>query len=120
MSITYLEKILDINGHKAFMNANIVDVLVADDLVVVRTDDGQTHGSGDKSMNRNVLAFDQNANLVWTIQEAPHGGDEWPKPYTHVTKRGNQLIAGTWIGVDYIVDPKTGNVDAGENEGRPW
>lgn len=120
MSITYLEKILDINGRKAFLNTNIKEILLFDDLTIARLDDGQTHGQGDKSMNRNVLAFDQNANIVWEIQEAPHGDNEWPKPYTHLSKQDTKLIASNWIGVDYVVDLKTGHVHAGESNGRPW
>ena len=120
MPITYLEKILDINGNKAFLENNIKEILLLDDLTIVRLDDDQAHGPGDKSMNRNVLAFDQKANLIWEIQEAPHGGDEWPKPYVRLAKQGSRLIAGNWIGVDYVVDLKTGNVNAGESKGRPW
>jgi len=120
MPITYLEKILDINGHKAFLEANIKDVLVTGNLTIVRLDDGQTHGQGDRSMNRNVLALDQEANVVWKIQEAPHGGDEWPKPYTHLAMQGTKLVASNWIGVDYVVDLTTGNVDTGKSGGRPW
>jgi hypothetical protein len=59
-------------------NTNIADVLIVGNLVVVRIDDGQTRGPRDESMNRSVLAFNQDANLAWAIQEARHGDDEWP------------------------------------------
>lgn len=113
-------KILDINGHKVFLAVDIRDVLVTENLTIVRLHDDKTHGQGDRSMDRNVLAFDQEANFVWKIQEAPHGGDEWPKPYIRLTMQGTKLVASNWIGVDYVADLTTGNVDAGKSEGRPW
>lgn len=46
--------------------------------------------------------------------------NEWPKPYIRLTMQGTKLVASNWIGVAYVVDLTTGNVDAGKSEGRPW
>lgn len=43
-----------------------------------------------------------------------------PKPYIRLTMQGTKLVASNWIGVAYVVDLTTGNVDAGKSEGRPW
>lgn len=60
--------------------------------------------------NRNVKAYDERNELVWTIAESPHG-TQADKPYMSIRiDPQGRLIAGNWIGIDYIVDLKTGAI----------
>lgn len=120
MLVTHHENILDIGGRKVPLIATIQETLLIQGLTIVLVDDGRIHGKGDKSMNRNVLAFDNDANQVWVIQEAPHGDEDWPKPYTKIAMRDDGLVARTWIGVEYLVNLMNGNVTATRSDGRPW
>jgi len=73
-----------------------------------------------EKLNRNIEAYDQNDNLVWVIEEAPDGGENQDKAYMKIWLEEGRLIAGNWIGIDYLVDLKTGSVSPVKTNVRPW
>jgi len=73
-----------------------------------------------ENLNRNVYAFNERGELVWTIQEAPHGGENQDKAYMSLVIENGKLIAGNFIGVDYIVKLEDGTVTPQNTNTRPW
>lgn len=71
-------------------------------------------------LNRNVYAYDESGEQVWQIQTAPHGGSGEDKAYMEIRIDGDKLIAGNWIGVDYLVDIASGIVSQAQKDIRPW
>jgi len=71
-------------------------------------------------LNRNIEAYDQNGNLVWVIEEAPDGGANQDKAYMKIWLEEGRLIAGNWIGIDYLVDVISGKVGPINFNARPW
>lgn len=111
---------LHISGRQLDLGNPVAETLVVGDVVIARVDSDRKLGEGDRSLNRNVLAFDRHGEAKWVIQEAPHGEDEWPKPYTAIRLDGEDLTAYNWIGVEYKVDLESGRVTPKEGGGRPW
>lgn len=97
--------VLWIQGKAISLPHPVVDVKVLGKTVVakVESDPGNV-------FNRNVFAFSADGELLWQIEESPHG-TETDKPYVDigVDKSGN-LVAGNWNGVDYFVDIETGKI----------
>lgn len=89
-------------------------------LTVVLVDDDKQHGRGDKTLNRNVYAFDENGCLMWQIQEAPDGGNERPKPYKSLRLTEGKVYVYNWIGTDYWLDLSDGSVHFYGSPRRPW
>jgi hypothetical protein len=89
-------------------------------ITIVRVDDDESHGSGDRTLNRNIYAFSHDGSLLWQIQEAPDGGDEWPKPYTSIKIDGDSVIVGNWVGTDYQLNLDNGTVRFYGSPRRPW
>jgi len=71
-------------------------------------------------LNRNIEAYDQNDNLVWIVEEAPDGGENLDKAYMKIWLDDGRLIAGNWIGIDYLVDIDKGSVSPIKTNIRPW
>ena len=71
-------------------------------------------------LNRNVYAYSLSGDLLWQIQEAPHGGIEDDKAYMDLRFEEGQIIVGNWIGVDYVVDHECGEVSQSKKNIRPW
>jgi hypothetical protein len=83
--------------------------------------------------SRNVFAYDELGNHLWTIEEAPPV-ENFSSPYTHVfiadedymkrhyddktTER--KLIAYNVHGYDYEVDIKTGKIKLVKGQSRAW
>jgi hypothetical protein len=65
-------------------------------------------------------AYDQDGNLVWVIEEAPHGGEDQDKTYMNLSLEKGKLIAGNFIGIDYFVNEDTGTVSPVKTSIRPW
>lgn len=62
--------------------------------------------------NRNVFAFTAQGDLLWQIEESPHGTEE-DKPYVGIfLSQDGSLIAANWIGVDYLVNVQSGRITA--------
>jgi hypothetical protein len=60
--------------------------------------------------NRNIFAFTAHGNLLWQIEESPHGTEK-DKPYTRIfLNNDGLLVAANWIGVDYLVNVKNGSI----------
>ena len=64
----------------------------------------------DVIFNRNIFALSMHGELLWQIEESPHG-TEVDKPYMnlHCDKNG-VVIAGNWNGLSYSVDLHNGTV----------
>jgi len=60
--------------------------------------------------NRNVIAFANQGQQLWQIEESPHG-TEADKPYVGITVEADgSLTAANWNGVDYRVDLRDGSI----------
>lgn len=90
------------------------------ELIVVMVDDDKPHGRGDKTINKNIYAFNADGTLRWQIKEAPDGGDEWPKPYTSIKFTDGKVFVHNWIGTDYLLDLNDGSVRFYGPPRRPW
>jgi hypothetical protein len=77
-------------------------------------------GYPQEKLNRNVSAFNEAGDLIWIIQEAPHGGEGQDKAYMFISIENGHLVAGNFIGVDYFVNPKDGTVAPKDKNARPW
>ena len=64
----------------------------------------------DVIFNRNIFALSMHGELLWHIDESPHG-TAVDKPYInlHCDKNG-LVIAGNWNGLSYSVDLHNGTV----------
>ncbi len=89
-------------------------------ITIVLVNDDKSHGSGDKTLNRNIFAFSEDGSLLWQIEEAPDGGDEWPKPYMSIKLEGDNVIVGNWIGTNYLLNLDDGTVSSYGPPRRPW
>lgn len=60
--------------------------------------------------NRNIFCFSKYGELIWQIQECPHGTEE-DKPYVGLVcgDRG-EIVAANWKGIDYSVNINNGAV----------
>lgn len=99
------ESVITINGKAINMPYTVAQVLICDDMVIVRVEPvcGEI-------FNTNIYGFTVEGNCKWQIEESPHG-TEADKPYTSIfLSEDNKLIAGSWSGVDYIVDLCTGGI----------
>jgi hypothetical protein len=85
----------------------VKQAITCDDMCVVLT----VPPAG-TTLNRNVFCYLPSGEILWQIQESPHG-TQIDKPYTslHINDH-KQLIAGNWNGVDYSVDLENGIVTA--------
>jgi len=69
---------------------------------------------------RNVLAFDANGNLSWTIEEAPLvKGVDTAGPYSSLFLENGKLCAYHTSGYYYFIDVDQGKITPRENT-RPW
>ena len=60
--------------------------------------------------NRNVFAFTAQGDLLWQIEESPHGTEK-DKPYVGIlVSQDGSLVVANWIGVDYLVNVKSGSI----------
>jgi len=73
-----------------------------------------------EKLNRNVSALNENGDLVWTIQEAPQGGEDQDKAYMLISLENGKLVAGNFLGIDYYVNLQDGTVTPKDTNSRPW
>ncbi|MFM5012888.1 hypothetical protein ACEUB2_09570 [Aeromonas veronii] len=71
-------------------------------------------------LNRSVEAYKADGCLAWVIQECPAGAPSEDKPYMDIRVQDGQLIAGNWIGLDFIVNLENGGVSPAKKGVRPW
>ena len=119
MNISFQSDVLTVDGVDTVLPYPIQEVLAIRDVVIVRVDSDLALSVGDKSLNRNVYAFDKIGKLIWQIEESPHGGAGRSKPYMAIKNENGNLYADNWIGVNYVVDLGNGKVKTHES-GRPW
>lgn len=93
--------------------------LSLESTIIVRLDHGKSISRGDQTLDRNVYMIDEDGEVVWQIEACPV--DESPKPYMNIEMVDGELKAGNWVGVDLIVDIKSGLVAPDPKKmGRPW
>jgi hypothetical protein len=103
-------------------SANVRQRINHGGLHIVRTypsDDELKNYPRDK-LNKNVKAYDAKGELAWTIQECPVGGADQDKAYMDIQIKDGQLIAGNWVGLDFVVNLTNGNVSPYKKGVRPW
>ncbi len=104
---------LYINGNETTVPLPVKTVLDLNDRIIVL--------SRELSLNINVFCLDVDGNILWKIQECPHG--DGAKPYTNIRMSdAGELIAYNFIGFDYRVDLNTGAVERppGDQPNRAW
>jgi hypothetical protein len=114
--------ILKIGNKNIELPAPIKQSVEVGKLTVVRVypSDEVLNDYPQEKLNRNVYAYDASGSLVWQIQEAPHGGGGEDKAYMHIKIDSGKLIAGNWIGLDYLVNVTNGLVSQSRKGVRPW
>ncbi|MFW3165845.1 hypothetical protein WBQ28_15260 [Pseudomonas syringae pv. syringae] len=81
------------------------DVKIVDDLIIVRVEP-----PAGEVFNRNVFGIAKSGELLWQIEESPHGTQD-DKPFIDIAvNRDNKLVAGNWNGVAYHVDIGSGKI----------
>ena len=100
----------------------VKQIVEVGDLRIVRKypPDSELSNFPQNKLNRNIEAYDQDDNLVWVIDEAPDGGDNLDKAYMKIWLEDGKLIAGNWIGIDYLVNLDNGAVSPIKANKRPW
>ncbi len=60
--------------------------------------------------NRNIFGVLDQGEILWQIEESPHG-TQMDKPYIDIfIDPSGELIAANWNGVSYAVDPASGKI----------
>ncbi len=114
--------ILNLANKNIELPASIKQCVKVGGMTVVRVypSDKMLNDYPQDKLNRNVYAYDVSGELVWQIQEAPHGGSGEDKAYMDIKVDGDKLVAGNWIGVDYFVNIANGIVSQAQKDIRPW
>jgi outer membrane protein assembly factor BamB len=62
----------------------------------------------DNSPEKNIIAFDSKGKRLWSLAppSAPTGDEN---PYVALKVKDGELWASSWKGMDYRLDPQTGN-----------
>ena len=92
------EGVLSVNGKAIELPYPSVQAIDFQGLIIARVEPaiGEIY-------NRNIFALDRSGEIKWQIVESPHGA-EADKPYTSISVTDtNELVAGNWNGVDYVV-----------------
>lgn len=113
---------LDMLGKEVTLPAPIKQKIEIGEMIVVRVypSDEKLNAYPQEKLNRNVYAFNLSGELVWQIQEAPHGGVGEDKAYMNIGLENGRLMAGNWIGIDYFVGLCSGKVSQAQKNVRPW
>lgn len=97
--------VISISGKAIELPYPVAEALKIGELVIVRVE--PTVG---EIFNTNVFGITADGNYKWKIEESPHG-TEADKPFTSISvSQDDQLIAGNWNGVDYVVDVRNGAI----------
>jgi len=112
----------EISGKKIELPAPVAQRIDINGLVIIRVypSDQELEAYPQELLNRNVYAYDSSGQIKWQIKEAPHGGVGSDKAYMDLWLDNGKLIAGNWIGADYIVDITSGDVSQALTGVRPW
>ncbi len=99
------EGVLTVENRVVTLPYPTAQALNFNELVVVRVEPDIG-----KIYNKNIFALDGDGKIKWQIAESPHG-TEVDKPYTSIfITTENELLAGNWNGVDYIVSAEDGSI----------
>ncbi len=114
-------RFLDVPGIRVELPAPIRQKIELQGIVIIRVypSDDELDDYPQEKLNRNVYAYKVTGELLWEIQEAPHGAER-DKPYMNIWLDGDKLIAGNWIGTEYFVDLSSGEVKQTKFGVRPW
>ena len=83
----------------------VEEALTYHDLIIVRLEP-----PAGVIFNRNVYGISHEGEVLWQIEESPHGTQE-DKPYVNINiGQNHDLIAGNWNGVSYSVNPENGKI----------
>ncbi|MFJ3485584.1 hypothetical protein ACIPL1_19660 [Pseudomonas sp. NPDC090202] len=94
-----------VNGNRVLIPHPVSEALEYKNLIVVRIDP-----PAGVIFNRNIYGITNVGEILWQIQESPHGTQE-DKPYTNIFLDPNGvLIAENWNGVGYSVNPESGEI----------
>lgn len=98
-------KELTIDGNIVDIPHSIEEALTYHDFIIVRV-----KPPAGIIFNRNVFGVESDGEILWQIEESPHGTQE-DKPYVNVyISKNNKLIAGNWNGVSYSVNSENGKI----------
>ena len=115
-------RVLEILGKETKLPAPIKQRIEINDLIIVRIypGDQELNIYPQELLNRNIYAFNSSSELLWQIQEAPHGGIGEDKAYMNMWLEDEKVIVGNWIGTDYVLDLDSGRVSQAKKDVRPW
>jgi hypothetical protein len=83
----------------------VEEALAYHDLIIVRVEP-----PAGVIFNKNVYGVSHEGKVLWQIEESPHGTQE-DKPYVNIyIGQNDDLIAGNWNGVSYLVNPENGEI----------
>ena len=75
------------------------------DCIIVRVD-----VPAEVILNRNVFGVGCHGDILWQIEESPHG-TERDKSYMSIcVSEDDDLVASNWNGVEYYVSPGDGKI----------
>ena len=103
---------------QAMLPYKIQEWIEIERLVVVRIDSEDIIKYGDTSLDRNIYAFNKNAEMKWQISSVQK--TESPKPFTYMEYKNRKLIVHNWVGGDYQVNLSDGQLKNIRPESRPW
>ena len=88
-----MNKVIDLKTLKKLekkLEKKIEQSLIYSNIIIIRIYCADSIKYGDDTYDRNVYAFDEEANFLWTLQKAPTG--ESPKPYMNIKTTSKELI----------------------------
>lgn len=98
---------LIIANRRLDLTHTVAQILECHDTIIVRSDP-----PAGMILNRNLFAFTTQGDLLWQIEESPHGTQK-DKPYVGlIISQDGLLVAANWIGLDYTVNVQNGKVAA--------
>ena len=104
-AISIVDGVIKIGGKEVELQWPIVQALKHHGLIIVRVEPPVG-----EIFNRNIFGLDADGEVVWQIEESPHGGGI-DRPYMNILINENdELIASNWNGIDYIVSLDNGSV----------
>ncbi|MEY4589579.1 MAG: hypothetical protein RL497_1655 [Pseudomonadota bacterium] len=93
-----------INGNEVFFPYSVTRVQEASNIFVIMVEP-----PAGVIFNRNIFGCDSNGEILWQIQESPHGwGDN--KSYFEIFQDGSGGVVATRIGINYQVNINDGSV----------
>jgi len=95
---------LNIEGKEIAFDYNIKEFVEHQGKIVVLLE-----VPSDEVDNRNVVCLNQEGEVLWRIQESPHG-TQTDKPYVDLRVENGILVADNWTGVQYKVDVRTSEI----------